>query len=124
MTRWKRFVFPGLLGLACYAGVAGGEYSLAEGRRARAELADRREELRIAIARNDSLRARIDSLLHSDEALERLARERYGFIREGEYLYRISQGPLPEEAVEPYRPPAGTSVLGRLRRGLGSGRSR
>lgn len=123
MRRWKRFVFPGALGLAFYAGVAGGEYSLAESRRARAELADRREELRIALARNDSLRARIHSLSHSDEALERLARERYGFIRDGEYLYRISQGPLPEEVAEPGRP-AGASVLGRLRRGLVPGRSR
>ena len=38
--------------------------------------------------------ARIDSLRHSDAALERFARERWGFIRDGEYLYRISE---PEE---------------------------
>ena len=43
-----------------------------------------------AQARNDSVALRIDSLLHDDGALERLERERYGFIRDGEYPYRMS----------------------------------
>ena len=123
MRRWKRIVFPGILGLALYAGVAGGEYSLPEARRATSELLDARAELRIARQRNESLRARIDSLLHRDEALERLARERYGFIRSGELLYRISPGPEPEDTVAPGER-SGTSVVGRLRRGLRSGPSR
>ena len=123
MRRWKRLVFPGVLGLALYVGIAGGEYSLLEARRARTELADRRAALREARQRNDSLRARIDSLQHHDEALERFARERYGFIREGEYLYRISEGPAAPETEEPDEP-AGTSILGRLRGGLRLDRSR
>jgi len=120
MRGWRRLVFPGVLAFAVYVGVEGGEYSLREARGARAELADMRAELRIASRRNDSLSARIDSLRHHDEALERLARERYGFIREGEYLYRISAGPEAEAPEEP----AGTSILDRLRRGLGSDRTR
>ena len=120
MRRWKRLVFPGVLALALYVGVEGGEYSLLEARRARTQLADRRAELRMAHQRNNSLSARIDSLRHNDEALERFARERYGFIREGEYLYRISEGPEAEEIEEPDE----ASILGRLRRGLRSDRSR
>ncbi len=123
MRRWKRIVFPGVLGLALYVGFAGGEYSLLEARRATRELLDTSAELQIARQRNDSLRARIDSLLHHDEALERFARERYGLIRDGELLYRISPGLEPEETVAPDER-GGTSVLGRLRRGLRSDRSR
>ncbi|MDE2762067.1 MAG: septum formation initiator family protein [Gemmatimonadota bacterium] len=123
MRRWRRIVFPGVLGLALYVGVAGGEYSLLEARRAASELLDTSGELQIARQRNESLRARIDSLLHHDGALERFARERYGLIRDGELLYRISPGLEPEETVAPDERD-GTSVLGRLRRGLRSDRSR
>ena len=123
MRCWRRLVFPGVLGLALYVGVAGGRYSLREASRARIELADTRAQLEVIRQRSDSLRARIHSLRHHDKALERFARERYGFIREGELLYRISLGPKPEEAVEP-DDQAGTSVLGRLRQGLFFGRSR
>ena len=79
-----------LLGAAGYVAVMGGEHSLIDARRAEAELARMKAELLAAQARNDSLTLRIDSLLHDDEVLERLARERYGFIRDGEYLYRMS----------------------------------
>ena len=123
MRLWKRLVFPGVLGLALYVGIAGGEYSLLEAGRARTQLADKRAELREALQRNDSLSARIDSLRHHDEALERFAREQYGFIREGEYLYRISEGPAADETEAPDES-AGTSILGRLRGGLRHDRSR
>lgn len=123
MRWWRRLVFPGVLALALYVGVEGGEYSLLEARGARMELRDMRAELRIARQRNDSLTARIDSLRHHDEVLERFVRERYGLIRDGEYLYRISENPRTEEAAETDRQ-TGTSVLGRLRRGLGSDRTR
>ena len=92
MKRWKGFVFPVLVAVAFYVAVAGGEHSLMDARRARAELADRHADLRAVRQEIDSMRARIDSLQHHDGALERLARERYGFIRDGEYLYRISEG--------------------------------
>jgi len=123
MRRWRRIVFPGVLGLALYVGVAGGEYSLLEARRAASELLDTSGELQIARQRNESLRARIDSQLHHEWAGERVARERYGLIRDGELLYRISPGLEPEETVAPDERD-GTSVLGRLRRGLRSDRSR
>ena len=116
MKRWKGFVFPGIVALALYVAVAGGEHSLVDARRARAELADRHADLRAVRQEIDSMRAWIDSLRHHDGALERLARERYGFIREGEYLYRISDGAEKEVPGEP----EGESVLGPLRGGIRS----
>ncbi len=91
----RRLFLPCALALALYIAVAGGEYSEIEARRARADLEAQRTRLPLARREIDSLRARIDSLQNHDEALERLARERYGFIRDGELLYRISE-PLPE----------------------------
>jgi len=94
--RW--LVFLGLLALAGYFAVFGGEYSALDARRARAELAARRAEVTVEMRRIDSLRARIDSLQHNDEALERLARERYGLIRDGELLYRLTDTAWDEES--------------------------
>lgn len=93
----RRLIFPGVLGIAIYFAVAGGEYSVLELRRAEAELELRRSELPVMRSRIDSLRARLDSLWNHDEALERFARERYGFIRDGELLYRFSETPAEED---------------------------
>ncbi len=93
-----RLVLAGVLALALYFAVLGGDYSAFEARQAEARLAARRAEIRAVRQESGTMRARIDSLRTSDEALERFVRERYGFIRDGEYLYRISD---PEEAGEP-----------------------
>ena len=93
-----RLVLAGVLALALYFAVLGGDYSVFEARQAEARLVARRAEIRDLRREVDSMRARIDSLRYSDEALERFARERHGFIRDGEYLYRISE---PEEAGQP-----------------------
>ncbi len=89
MSRWKGLVVPGLVAVAFYVAVAGGEHSLMDAREARAELAARQADLHAVRHEIDSLSAWIDSLRHHDGALERLARERHGFIRDGEYLYRV-----------------------------------
>ena len=99
MVQLKRFVLPALIGLAAYFAVFGGEYSVLEVRRARAE----REELAQRLAEvervNDSLRAWGDALEADSATIERVARERYGMIREGEVLYRIT--PPPDSVEEP-----------------------
>ena len=100
MKRWRAFVFPGLVAVALYVAVAGGEHSLTDAQRARVELGDRQAELGALRQEIDSLRAWSDSLRYHDEALERLARERYGFIRDGEYLYRISEGVADESVLD------------------------
>ena len=90
-----RLIFSGFLAFAVYLAVAGGDHSIFEARQADTRLVARQAEIRSARHQIDSLRARIDSLQHSDDALERFARERYGFIRDGEYLYLISE-PQPQ----------------------------
>ena len=89
----RRVILPALLGLALYYALFGGEYSVFELRRARIErereaavLAERRRQI-------DSLRAWADSLNVDSATLERIARERFGMIREGEILYRYAEPP-------------------------------
>lgn len=122
-------VLLGVLALALYFAVLGGDYSVFEARQAEARLAATRAEIGTVRHEIDSIRARIDSLRSSDEALERFAREQYGFIRDGEYLYRISEpegaaqrgSELPEQAQPD---PAGRSVIGRLLGGDGASGAR
>ncbi len=89
----RRIILPALLGLALYYALFGGDYSVFELRRARIErereaavLAERRRQI-------DSLRAWADSLNVDSVTLERIARERFGMIREGEILYRYAEPP-------------------------------
>ena len=92
----KRLILPALIGLAVYFALFGGEYSVFEARRIRAEnleLEQRLTELKWA---NDSLRTWAKALETDSATIERLARERYGMIREGEVLYRIT---APADAV-------------------------
>ena len=104
MRLLKRFVLPGLLLLAAYYAVFGGEYSIFEVRRARAEVEQARTELAELELRIDSLRARADSLENDDATLERIARERFGMIREGETLYRFAE-PSETDGEEPEAEP-------------------
>ena len=90
MARLTRLLLPGALLLAGYYAVFGGEHSVMDVRRARAERVA--EEVEVARLRreNDSLRALVDSLANDPATLERLARERFGMIRDGEVLYRFA----------------------------------
>ena len=107
----RRLISFGVLGLALYFLVAGGEYSILEARRADAELAARRAEISAMRQEIDSLGQRIEALRKDDELLERVARERYGFIRDGEYLYRITEPESPADSTQS----AGPSILRWLR---------
>ena len=95
MGRLSRFVLPALIALAVYYVLFGGEYSLFEVRRARSEVAVVQTRLDSLTQVNDSLRARADSLQNDLATLERLAREQYGMIRDGEMLYRFTEPPIP-----------------------------
>jgi len=96
----KRIVLPGLLALAAYYAVFGGEYSMLEVRRARHDIEAAHAELGTVDATIDSLTARVDSLENDPATLERVARERFGMIREGETLYRFA---TPSEEGPPLR---------------------
>ncbi len=100
MVQVKRFILPALIGLAAYFAVFGGEYSLLEVRQARAERAEEAERLAELRRVNDSLRAWGDSLEADSATIERIARERYGMIRDGEVLYRIAPPPDSTEDSE------------------------
>lgn len=91
MAKVKRLVLPTLLGLAVYYALFGGEYSLWELRKARREIEVQEQELSILKAENEYLRARADSLENDSATLERIARERFGMIREGELLYHLTE---------------------------------
>ena len=85
-----KLLLPAVLLVAAYYTVFGGEHTLLDVRRARAELVVAAAELdRLRVA-NDSLRVLVDSLETDPAMLERLARERFGLIRDGEVLYRFA----------------------------------
>ncbi|MCH7890979.1 MAG: septum formation initiator family protein [Gemmatimonadetes bacterium] len=87
----KRLILPVLIGLAVYFALFGGEYSLFEVRRVRAERIEMEKRLVDLEQTNDCLRAWAEALQSDSATIERLARERYGMIRSGEVLYRITQ---------------------------------
>ena len=60
-----------------------------EVRKVRQEIVAREQELAELRKSLDSLRAWADSLQNDSATLERLARERWGMIRDGEILYRL-----------------------------------
>lgn len=86
---------PALLIVAAYYAMFGGEYSLFELRGARASVAGEQATLDDLELRIDSLTAWADSVRTDSATLERIAREQFGMIREGETLYRFVS---PEEA--------------------------
>jgi cell division protein FtsB len=89
MSKLAKAIVPVLFLAAAYYAVFGGEYSLFELGSARAAVADERVELVELEHQLDSLRAWADSLRTDPATLERIARERFGMIREGETLYRF-----------------------------------
>ncbi len=91
MHRLKRVILPGLLLLAAYYVVFGGEYSWFELRDARAAVEQEEVDLAELHRQIDSLRAWADSIQIDSVTLERIARERFGMIRDGETLYRFAQ---------------------------------
>jgi cell division protein FtsB len=89
--RLKRAILPGLLLLAAYYMVFGGEYSWFELRDVRAAVEQEGVDLAELHRQIDSLRAWADSMQIDSVTLERIARERFGMIRDGETLYRFAQ---------------------------------
>jgi cell division protein FtsB len=81
-----------MLFLAIYFAIFGGEYTLFEIKKLEALEQERAAELASTEAEIDSLEAVAQMLEHDPAAIERVARERYGMIREGEILYRFREG--------------------------------
>ena len=93
----RRLLAGGTLLVAGYYAIWGGEYSawdLVKLRRDRSAMEERLVHTRAEV---DSLRARATRLERQDSAVERIARERFGMIRDGETLYRF----VPVEPAAP-----------------------
>lgn len=88
--RLKRALVPGLALVALYYAFFGGEYSVFELRATRAALEVERASLEALRLEIDSLSAWADSLENDPATIERIAREDFGMIREGETLYRFA----------------------------------
>ncbi len=89
MSQLRGLIVPAMLIVAMYYATFGGEYSIFELRSARAAVTDEEAALGELEARIDSLSAWADSVRSDPRTLERIAREQFGMIREGETLYRF-----------------------------------
>jgi cell division protein FtsB len=87
-----------LLAGAAYFAVFGGDYDVFDLRRVRQDRALEERRVEEARAEVEVLRARRDSLTDDSATIERIARERYGLIRDGERLYRFADPPAAESA--------------------------
>ena len=103
-TRGRRFIdfaVVAMLGLAVYFAIIGGEYTVFELRKLEKLQRESAAELAHTEAELDSL-SRIAAELRNDPAaIERVARERYGMIRDGEILYRFREvAPAPDSTID------------------------
>ncbi len=90
MHRLKRAIVPVLLLVAVSYALFGGEYSVFELVAARVAVETERAHLVDVRLQIDSLAAWADSLRVDSATIERIARERFGMIRDGETLYRFA----------------------------------
>jgi cell division protein FtsB len=84
---------------ATYFAVFGGDYDLFDVHRIRRERAAEEQRVAEAQAEVDRLTARRDSLRDDNATVERIARERFGMIRDGERLYRFADPPAAAAAA-------------------------
>ena len=87
--RMLDFAIVGMLLLAAYFAIFGGEYSIFEIRKLENIEKASSAELALTQAEIDSLLALANQIESDPVAIERLAREEYGMIRDGEILYRF-----------------------------------
>jgi len=93
----RRLLFPGLVLVALYYALFGGEYSAFELRGIRAESLESVDRVQTLRQLTEGLGARAEALEGDDRALEVVARENFGMIRDGEILYRFADSGEDEE---------------------------
>lgn len=101
--RLSAWAVPLVLVAASYYAVFQGGYSVFDVRAARAAVEEERAGLETLNRQIDSLQARADSLTDDPATIERIARERFGMIREGETLYRFVPDTLGDRPAKPER---------------------
>jgi cell division protein FtsB len=85
----RRVVQLLLVGVAAYTALWGGEYSAFGLRRLERRHAAEQERLAALRQEVDSLKQVAQRLEKDDATIERVARERFGMLRQGERLYRF-----------------------------------
>lgn len=88
MTRTRIAGIAGGVGLIALA-VWGGEYGTADWITIRRQLADERARVAVLRVELDSLTKLANDLETNPAVQERVAREQFGMIRDGEVLYRV-----------------------------------
>ncbi len=89
----RRVLLAGAWLVAGYYFFFGGEFSFFELRDLRAERDSLARHVDSLQARADSLDERAEALAEDSFVIEKTARERYGFIRDGERLFRFLDAP-------------------------------
>ncbi len=87
-----RLAIAGFVLSGAYYGLYGGVYSVMDIRSMQTERADLIEAVDSLVSLTDSLVQRGDSLATDPAAIERVAREEYGFVKDGELLVRFVPG--------------------------------
>lgn len=91
--RLKRYLFRAVVAAlwiaAGYYAVFGGEYSVFELRELEAERDAVAARLDSVARRADSVQARAEALEDDTLAIQRVAREEHGLVRDGEIMYRF-----------------------------------
>jgi len=87
----RRTRVAGLVGAVVLLALAvwGGEYSTADWLTMRRQLADERDKVAVLQVEVDSLAKAAKDLETNPAVQERVAREEFGMIRDGEILYRV-----------------------------------
>lgn len=85
----KFFTFFGLIILAVLIYAVLAENGLITRLKFQREKAKLEKQLSDEKKKQDTLRKEIDSLINSDQKIERVAREKYGMTKEGELIYKI-----------------------------------
>ncbi len=98
----RAIAFIALIG-AGYYWMAGGEYTRADLVRLERQIESRRAESAVREDELAAIRAWADSLVSNSWAIERVARERYGFVRPDEILVRFVE--LGDRSDPPESPP-------------------
>jgi cell division protein FtsB len=85
----RRAAVTGFVIVGAHYGLLGGVYSIGDIRSMKADQAALVDRVDFLVSLTDSLVHRGDSLVANPEAIERVAREEYGFVRDGELLVRF-----------------------------------
>ncbi|HET7025991.1 MAG TPA: septum formation initiator family protein [Gemmatimonadales bacterium] len=88
MTRGKWAVAAGLVAALVFA-VEGGEYSTWDLLQLRSDLARERQAIADLKVEVDSLQTLAKAIETDPRTQERIAREQFGMLRKGEFLYRL-----------------------------------